>query len=90
MNWLKRLLVVLLLLLSSAYVLLFCLRNSTFVDIDLFFLKLTHVPIELGLVGSFILGGLFGILASFSLLYKMRKKYRKALLQAKQTTQIQK
>lgn len=84
MPWLKRFLILAVILFCCLFVLLFCLRNTVLVDIDLFFFKLGQVPVELAIVGSFILGGLSGVLASLSLLYHQRKKYRQALFAARQ------
>jgi uncharacterized integral membrane protein len=84
MAWLKRFLLIFVILIACVYVILFSLRNTVLVDLDLFFITLNQVPIELAVVGSFIIGGLLGVLSSFSLLYRMRKKYRQALFAAKQ------
>lgn len=84
MAWLKRFLILALFLFVSFFVVIFCLRNTILVDIDLFFTRFKAVPVESIAIGSFILGGLSGVLFSLSLLYSMRKKYRQALKQAKE------
>lgn len=82
MAWLKRILIVAVFLLTCFFVIFFSLRNTLLVDIDLFFVQFTAVPIESVVVSSFILGGLAGVLASLALLYRMRKKYRQAMRRA--------
>lgn len=76
---LKKILSVFLVIACCIYVALFCLKNSTLVDIDLLFVKLPAVKIELALVASFIAGGLAGLISAIPFLLGMRKKYRRDL-----------
>lgn len=82
MIWIKRLLVLVVVLSFSTYVVLFTLSNNTLVNIHLIFFSLSDVKIELALVLSFVFGGLLGLLAIAPLWYSLRKKYRVAMAQA--------
>lgn len=84
---LKRTLIAIFIAVCCGYVVLFCLKNSTIVDIDLFFIQLTEIKLELALVVSFISGGLVGLLSSIPLLFSVRKKYRRLLKTQKNKTQ---
>lgn len=77
--YLKKILTALLFIVCCIYVLLFSIKNSAVVDIDLLFVQLKAVKIELALVFSFISGGLAGLISAMPLLLRMRKKFRQAL-----------
>ena len=79
LSWIKRLLIAVLIMVSCGYVVLFCVKNSTVVDIDLFFIKLHGVKLELAMVASFILGGLVGVLSSVPMLLAVSKRYRRTI-----------
>lgn len=79
MIWIKRVLVLAVVLSFSAYVVLFTLSNNDLVNVDLIFFSFSDVKIEFALVLSFVLGGLLGLLAIAPLWYSLRKKYRVAM-----------
>lgn len=76
MIWIKRMLLILLLLGFAGGSLLVTLRNQARVDIDLLFVQFSSVKIELALVLSFILGALFSLLMCVVLVLKMRKAFK--------------
>lgn len=76
MVWFKRALLVILLLAFAGASLLFTLRNQALVNIDLLFIYLPSVKIELALVLSFILGALFSLLLCSVWVLKMRRKMK--------------
>ena len=82
----KRILIALLLIAICAYVFFFSIKNSTIVDLDLLFIQLTNIKIELAMVASFILGGFFGLLSSIPLILEIRKKYRRKMKSMKAQT----
>ncbi|CAA0100565.1 Uncharacterised protein [BD1-7 clade bacterium] len=64
MIWLKRIFYLVLFLVClgfGAYILLISLRNDALVNFDLFFIQLQQVPIEVLVIGAFLLGGLLGV-----------------------------
>jgi uncharacterized integral membrane protein len=75
MVWIKRLFITALILIFSTFVVLFTLRNNALVDIDLVFIYLAAVKIELALVLSFILGGLMGLFAIIPLYFRIKKRF---------------
>lgn len=75
----KRILLIAFFLACCAYVVLFCFKNSVVVDIDLLFVQLSAVKLEMALVASFVAGGLAGLLSSIPFLLGMRKKYQRNL-----------
>jgi len=84
--WIKRLLIAALLLAVCSYVFMFSIKNSTIVDLDLLFIQLTGIRIELAMVASFIFGGFFGLLASIPFMFELQMKNRRKLKNMK--TQI--
>ena len=76
MVWVKRALLVILLLAFAGASLLFTLRNQALVDIDLLFIHFSSVKVELALVLSFILGALFSLLLCSVWVLKMRRKIK--------------
>ncbi len=84
MLWVKRILIVALILLCSAYVLLFSLRNQAVVDIDLVFMQLSAIQLEFALVSSFVVGGLLGLFSALPLYLLKVSKLRRTLVQSTQ------
>ncbi len=87
MLWIKRILVAALVLLCSAYVLLFSLRNQAIVDIDLVFIQLQAIQLEFALVSSFIVGGLLGLCSALPLYWLKVGKLRRSLTRSSQAKQ---
>ena len=84
MLWIKRILVAALILLCSVYVLLFSLSNHAVVDIDLVFMQLQAIQLEIALVSSFVIGGLLGLCSALPLYWLKASKLRRTLTQVKQ------
>lgn len=76
MVWIKRALLVMILLAFAGASLLFTLRNQALVEIDLLFLHFPAVKIELALVLSFILGALFSLLLCSFWVLRMRRQFK--------------
>lgn len=75
------LLTVLLVLLVFAYVTTFAISNSARVDLNLVFLQLQQLPVELLVIVSFVLGAFSGLLAASVLLYRAYAKQRQLMRQ---------
>jgi lipopolysaccharide assembly protein A len=77
MRWIRRILVVLLLLLVLIFGLLFSLQNAQSVPLDLLVLQLQARPIAVWLLATFAIGGLVGLLVgSTALLRVQASRYR--------------
>lgn len=77
MRWVRRILIVLLLLLVLIFGLLFSLQNSQSVPLDLLVLQLQERPIAVWLLATFALGGLVGlIVGSVAVLRLQASRYR--------------
>lgn len=74
MRFLKRLIVVLLMLLVILVGILFTLHNMTPVNIDLIFFTLPEASLSLWLLGAFALGGFAGILLSSVMLFSLKTR----------------
>lgn len=74
MRFLKRLIVVLLVLLVILVGVLFTLHNMTPVKIDLVFFTLPEASLSLWLLGAFALGGFAGIFISSVMLLSLKTK----------------
>ena len=86
MIWLKRIFYFLVLLVClgfGAYILLIALRNHELVNFDLFFFQLEQVRIEVLVIGSFLLGGLLGIVSWLIPSAFIWLKHRRSLSKAK-------
>ena len=80
----KRFLILFIILAICSFVLIFCLRNTVQVDVDLFFVRFDKMPFDLVVISSFVFGGLLGLFSSLGFVYKMRKKYRLSVQKAVQ------
>lgn len=77
MRWIRRILVVVLLLLVLIFGLLFSLQNHQSVPLDLLVLQLQARPIAVWLLATFAIGGLVGLLVgSIALLRVQASRYR--------------
>lgn len=74
MRFLKRLVVVLLVLLVLLAGILFTLHNMTPVNIDLIFFTLPEASLSLWLLGAFALGGVLGVLLSSVMLLSLKTR----------------
>ncbi|NRA41852.1 MAG: LapA family protein [Pseudomonadales bacterium] len=79
----RRILFALIALALAAYVVFFTLANHQLLDLDLLFIQLNQVPVELALILSFIAGGLSGIVAAFGWVMHYRKQLNKARIDLK-------
>ncbi|NRB39649.1 MAG: LapA family protein [Pseudomonadales bacterium] len=82
MPWIKRLPIAVCILIACSYIFIFSLRNNQLVDVDLLFIVLPQMKIELVIIATFIVGSLTGVLSSLLLMAKMRRKYRVRLYKA--------
>ena len=77
MRWIRRVLVVLVLLAALIFGLLFSLANSQSVPLDLLAMQLQARPIAVWLLATFAFGGLVGLLVgSVALLRLQASRYR--------------
>lgn len=74
MRFIKRLIVVLLVLLVILAGILFTLHNMTPVNIDLIFFTLPEASLSIWLLGAFALGGFVGILFSSLMLFSLKTR----------------
>lgn len=72
----KTLISVLLVLAAFAYVLVFAISNKALVDVNLVFIQLSQLPVELLVVSTFVLGAFSGLLAASLLLYRAHRRNR--------------
>lgn len=82
MPWIKKLLIIAFALITGAYIFVFSLSNNQLVDINLLFITLPQLRIELVVIVCLVTGGLLGLLASLGLWLSLRKKYRIMLYKA--------
>ncbi len=77
MRWIRRILVVVVLLLVLIFGLLFSLQNAQSVPLDLLVLQLQARPIAVWLLATFAFGGIVGLLvSSVALLQLQVSRYR--------------
>lgn len=77
MRWIRRALVVLVLLVALIFGLLFSLQNAQSVPLDLLVLQLQARPIAVWLLATFAFGGMIGLLVgSVALLRLQASRYR--------------
>jgi putative membrane protein len=77
MRWVRRVLVILLLLLVLVFGLLFSLQNTQNVPLDLLALQLNERPLAVWLFSAFALGGVVGMLAGSAALLRLQaNRYR--------------
>ncbi|MCD8514132.1 MAG: LapA family protein [Nitrincola sp.] len=74
MRFIKRLLVVLLVVLVLLVGILFTLHNMTPVTIDLIFVTLPQASLSLWLLGAFALGGFVGVVLSSLMLVSLKTR----------------
>lgn len=74
MRWLKRLAVILILALITAYGGLFAVENDTPTAVDLLFFQLPEVPLAIWILLAFAAGGLGGLLAGSVSLVRARSE----------------
>lgn len=79
--WTKRVLVLALLSAVGFYVVVFTLNNTAKVSVDFLIIQWLDVPIELVMVVSFVVGGLFGCLCTLGLWLRCKGKLNKAQLE---------
>jgi|SRR5690606_23946337 len=77
MRWVRRVLIVLLLLLVLVFGLLFALQNAQAVPLDLLALQLRERPLAVWLLAAFAVGGIAGLLAGSGALLRLQaNRYR--------------
>ncbi|MDB6062062.1 MAG: hypothetical protein JWM78_2165 [Verrucomicrobiaceae bacterium] len=77
MRWIRRFLIVLLLLLVLIFGLLFSLQNAQSVPLDLLALQLRERPLAVWLLVAFAVGGIAGMIASSAALLRLQaNRYR--------------
>jgi len=74
MRWIKRLLVLLIILAVFAFALFFTVQNTATVPLDLIWLQLEAQPISQWLLASFCVGALFGFLFNLWALAKLKAR----------------
>ncbi len=89
LTWFYRILITAVIFVCCSYVVLFCIKNNTVVDIDLIFMKLTGINLELAIVASFIAGGLLGLLSSFPFWLGFSKRHRRIIKDQKKSLKAQ-
>lgn len=77
MRWIRRFLIVFLLLLVLVFGLLFSLQNAQNVPLDLLALQLRERPLAVWLLAAFAVGGVAGMLAGSAALIRLQaNRYR--------------
>lgn len=72
MRWLRRLVVIIVLLSVLGFGLLFCLQNTDAVPLDLLVAQLTARPLAVWVLGAFILGGVLGVVVGSAALVRLQ------------------